>query len=68
MTATSGQNVSSLSDQSLGFKGRFFIEDLTDNDRTKDLQDYLSQFGILKFCNINKGGNFLFQNDYVSLS
>jgi hypothetical protein len=50
-------NKSPFAGESLGLKGRFFVEDLTDNDQIRDLQKYLSKFGTLKACNINKGRN-----------
>ncbi len=57
MATKSELNKSPFSGESMGLTGRFFIEDLTDNDQTRDLMNYLSKFGTLKFCNLNKGRN-----------
>ncbi len=57
MAATCEMNKSQSSGDSFNYKRKIFIEDLTDNDQTDDLSKYLSTFGVLRSCNINKAVN-----------
>ncbi|CAF5126213.1 unnamed protein product, partial [Rotaria sp. Silwood1] len=54
MEETSESNKLQSSGESMTWKGKFFIEDLTDNDQANDLQAYLEKFGTIKTFNLNK--------------